>query len=169
MRLKARNASQANVCLPKGKPDMRPIFLSLSLCLFATALEAGPDRFSILLGSKHIGGTGFNEVNPGFFATWERERSVVSVGAFMNSYERGSIAATSYRPLKLWSEGDFGIVGGWALYPEIGRNFSTHLGEDVVVIGGLQARYRNTFVQLIPMNAESADGLISFGFTFSAP
>ncbi len=66
---------------------MRPIFLSLSLCLFATALEAGPDRFSILLGSKHIGGTGFNEVNPGFFVTWERERSSLSVGAFMNSYE----------------------------------------------------------------------------------
>jgi len=87
----------------------------------------------------------------------------------MNSYERVSIAATSYRPLKLWSEGDIGIFGGLALYPENGRNFSTHLGEDVVVIGGLQARYRNTFVQLIPINAESADGLISFGFTFSAP
>ena len=96
---------------------MRPIFLSLSLCLFATALEAGPDRFSILLGSKHIGGTGFNEVNPGFFATWEREHSSLSVGAFVNSYERVSISATSYRPLKLWSEGDLGIFGGLALYP----------------------------------------------------
>ena len=108
---------------------MRPIFLSLSLCLFATALEAGPDRFSILLGSKHIGGTGFNEVNPGFFATWERGRSSLSVGAFMNSYERVSIAATSYRPLKLWSEGDFGIFGGLALYPENGRNFSLILAK----------------------------------------
>ena len=95
MRLQARHASQADVCLPKGKPDMRPLFIPLSLCLFATALEAGPDRFSILRGSKHIGGPGFNEVNPGFFATWEREHSSLRVGAFLNSYRRVSIAAPS--------------------------------------------------------------------------
>lgn len=148
---------------------MRRIFLALSLCFLATSLQAGPDRFSVLLGSKHIGGTGFNEVNPGLFAIWEHERSALSLGAFYNSHERISIAATSYRPLKRWEDGDAGVFGGVAHYPKNGRDFSTHLGGDVIFIGGIQARYRNAFIQLIPMSANSADGLISFGLTFEAP
>lgn len=147
---------------------MRTI-IALCLCFFATSLHAGPDRFSVLLGSKHIGGTGFNEFNPGFFATWERERTALSLGIYLNSYERVSIAATSYLPLKQWKTGDAGLFAGLAHYPTDGRNFKTHLGGDVVFIGGAQLRQGHAFVQFTPMNADSADGLISFGLTFEAP
>lgn len=143
--------------------------LALFLCLNATALNAGPDRFSVLLGSHHINGTGFNEVNPGLFATWERERTALSLGVFINSYERVSIAATSYLPLKTWKTGDAGVFAGLAHYPTNGRDFKTHLGGDVVFLGGLQLRQGYGFVQVVPMNADSAEGLISFGLTFDVP
>lgn len=148
---------------------MKRIFLAACLFLCATAVQAGPDRYSVLLGSHHIGGSGFNEVNPGLFATWERERTALSFGVFLNSYERVSLSATSYLPLKRWENGTAGLFGGLAYYPENGRDFKTHLGGDIVFIGGAQVQFGNVFMQFIPMNADSADGLISFGLTFDAP
>lgn len=148
---------------------MYRVFIFLNFVFLAAPLHAGPDRVSVLLGSKHIGATGFNEINPGLFLTWEREHSAFSLGAFYNSYKRVSLAATSYRPLKTWENGDAGLFAGLALYPVNGQNFKTHLAENVVFIGGLQARHRNLFIQLVPMNAGSADGLLSFGVTFEAP
>ncbi|MBU2982581.1 hypothetical protein KO498_12250 [Lentibacter algarum] len=132
----------------------------------ASASNAGPDRFSVLLGSKHIGATGFNELNPGLFATWERETWAYSFGAYVNSYERGSLAATAHYPLTRWKSGDLSLFGGLAWYPKDGRRFNTHIAGDVVAIGGLHLRQGHVFVQLVPMTAGGADGLLSFGLTW---
>lgn len=147
---------------------MYRVFVFLSLVFLATPLHAGPDRYSLLLGSKHIGATSFNELNPGVFLTWEQSHSAFSLGAFYNSYKRVSLAATQYRPLKTWANSDAGLFAGLAFYPVNGKTFKTHLGGDMVFIGGLQARHQNLFVQLVPMTAGGADGLLSFGVTFAA-
>ncbi len=140
------------------------------LCSFVapSGAQAGPDRFSVLLGSKHVGASGYNEINPGLFATWEREKWAYSFGAYVNSYERGSLAATAHLPLKRWKTGELSVFGGLAWYPKDGRRFSTHITSDVVAIGGLHLRQGNVFVQLLPMTEGGASGLLSFGLTWDA-
>ena len=126
---------------------------------------AGPDRVSILLGSEHVGATAnFKEVNPGVFLTWEG-RFDWTVGVFRNSYGRGALAGTVAMPL--YEEGRFSLDAflGAAYYPEDGRNFKVHVG-DVIPIGGLQARYGNVFMQVLPMDGSVADAVVSFGLTF---
>ncbi|MDU8926708.1 hypothetical protein RXV86_04845 [Alisedimentitalea sp. MJ-SS2] len=127
-----------------------------------------PDRFSVLLGSHHINGTGFNEINPGLFATWERERWAYSIGGYLNSYEKGSLAATAHLPLFHWDRGAISAFGGLAWYPGDGRRFSTRLGGDVVGIGGVELRQGNVFMQFVPMSTNSVDGLVTFGLTWAA-
>lgn len=129
---------------------------------------AGPDRFSVLLGSHHINGTGFNEINPGLFATWEQERWAYSVGGYLNSYDKGSLAATAHLPVAHWDNGMISAFAGLAWYPGDGRRFSSHIGGDVVGIGGLELRQGNVFMQFLPMNTNSVDGLVTFGLTWDA-
>jgi len=150
---------------------MRKLF-TLVFTIFlagASLAQAGPDRFSVLLGSKHIGASGFNEINPGFFATWERERFGYTVGAFLNSYERGAVSATIHTPFWSWEGGALGGFAGLAWYPEDGRTIETHLGGDIIAIGGLELRHRNVFVQFLPMGQGSADGVVSLGLTWDVP
>ena len=37
---------------------------------------------------------------------------------------------------------------------------------DAVPLAGVQTRYRNAFVQLIPAGGQSLDALVTFGLTF---
>jgi hypothetical protein len=138
-----------------------------ALLITATPAAAGPDRWSILLGSKHVDAQGYNEVNPGLFATWEREHLHWSVGAYHNSYDRVSVAATAYLPMIEWKGGNAGPFAGLALYPKDGRNQVTHIGGDVIAIGGIQARHRNLFVQITPMDGKPVKALIAFGITWA--
>jgi hypothetical protein len=140
--------------------------LAIVAALAATPAIAGPDRVSVLLGSNHIGAEGFNEVNPGLFATWEGDWIDLTAGVYHNSYSRTSVVATGY--LSLIEAGDFdaGVFAGVAHLPGNGRLEMAHIGNDVVAIGGLQARYGNVFVQVIPMEAQYGKALVSFGLTF---
>ncbi len=52
-----------------------------------------------------------------------------------------------------------------AVYPGEGDQFRTSFG-DVVPFVGLQARYKNVFVQFIPADGDSVDSLFTFGLTF---
>ena len=90
-----------------------------------------------------------------------------SVGAYRNSYGRASIAATAGYSFLQRGDLDLSVFGGVALYPKDGRNFAVHAG-DFVPIGGLQARYRNAFMQVIPSDGLSTDAIVSFGVTFPA-
>ena len=87
------------------------VIAAICVAFGATPAAAGPDRFSVLLGSKHIGANGFNEINPGLFATWERGRIGYSLGAYLNSYDRGSIAAVAQLGLIEWQNGSLNAFG----------------------------------------------------------
>ncbi|UYV39073.1 hypothetical protein N4R57_08705 [Rhodobacteraceae bacterium D3-12] len=136
------------------------------LAVWATPVQAGPDRFSILLGSKHIGASGFHEVNPGVFATWEGEKLGYSIGAYVNSYKRGSVAVAAHLPLFQWEKGGVSAFGGLAWYPGDGHRFKTHLGNDIVGIGGLELRHGHVYVQFLPNDAGGARGLVTLGLTW---
>jgi hypothetical protein len=83
-----------------------------------------------------MGPRAFQEFNPGLFLTWERGVNY-SIGAYYNSYERCSV---------------LGSVG-----------YDVEVTRDLVSFLGLQARYRNVFLQFIPADGDS---LLTFGLTF---
>lgn len=82
----------------------------IALCLLLPNIAAaGPDRVSVLLGSAHIGaapsirdGRGYNQINPGLFLTWETDHVDWTIGAYLNSFERGSVSATAGLPIFTW-------------------------------------------------------------------
>lgn len=132
---------------------------------------AGPDRLSFLLGSYHVGATqSFEEFNPGAFLTWTnlmwRGALDLTVGAYRNSYGDGSLAVTTAYPFVRTEKWGLELFGGLAWYPGNGDQFSYSAG-DVVPLAGLQARYRNVFVQAIPSGGSSVDAVLSFGLTFA--
>lgn len=140
--------------------------IALIALLFASPATA-QDRVSILLGSHHIGASGFNERNPGPFFTWEdRGGFDLSFGAYVNSYSRHSIAATAAFPLVPWAEGEVSAFVGAAYYPQDGRRMRVSVG-DVIPLAGVQVRHGPFFAQLIPMDGQPVDALVSFGLTFS--
>lgn len=144
---------------------MRLSTLLLVAALPSSAL-AGPDRLSILLGSEHFGATeDFQEFNPGIFATWERNVDY-SVGIFYNSYERVSALASIGYGWEVAPDLELGIFAALALYPGDGDRFRFAAG-DVVPLAGVQARYKNVFVQFIPADGETVDSLLTFGLTFA--
>lgn len=151
-----------------GRFMMRTVLAMVLAVVWNAPLEAGPDRFSVLMGSKHFGSNGFNEINPGLFATWEGEKLAYSLGAYLNSYDRGSLAATAHVPVFRWKGGEASAFAGLAWYPKDGHRFQTQIGGDIVGIGGLNLRHGHAFVQLIPMVTNGAQGLASFGFTWEA-
>ena len=140
--------------------------LILAALLPTSALAAGPDRLSVLLGSKHFGATrDFQEFNPGLFLTWEQQVFDYSVGAYYNSYEDMSVLGAISYNYEIAPEFEIGAFAGVALYPGEGDQFSVSAG-DVVPLGGVQARYRNVFAQWIPADGASVDSLLTFGLTF---
>ena len=148
---------------------IKHLILAVAIALFAVAApaHAGPDRVSLLLGSAHVGGAGFEGRNPGVFLTWEDRGPGfdLSVGAYRNSYGRGSFAATIALPVAHWRDGAVSIFAGAALYPKDGRHFRMHVG-DVVPIGGVQVRHRSAFLQIMPSDGVAVDAVIAVGLTF---
>lgn len=140
----------------------------LLMLLLPSAVLAGPDRVSILLGSEHFNATEeFQEFNPGIILTWERNLDY-SVGVYYNSYEEvGALAAVSY---DFWEGQNWalGVFGALALYPGDGDRFKVSVG-DVVPLAGLQGRYGNVFAQLIPGNGRTTDAVLAVGLTFELP
>lgn len=114
------------------------------LCL---ALAAGPvaaqDRVALLLGSHHIGGDGFEEVNPGLFLTWDDG----SVGAYRNSYGDVSLALTHE----------------WALTDHVSAFVGVVTYDGLMPIAGLLFTAGPVFVQIIPSDGRAADGIVSLG------
>tara|TARA_R110002094_G_scaffold160396_2_gene145780 strand:- start:46 stop:486 length:441 start_codon:yes stop_codon:yes gene_type:complete len=139
--------------------------LIILLLLPLRAQAEGPDRVSILLGSRHYGADGFQEVNPGLFLTWERDMDI-SIGVFRNSYNKAAIAATVAVPVVEWDQGNISLFAGAAYYPEDGRLQKIHLG-DVIPIGGIQARHKDIFFQLTPLDGDPVKGLLAFGVTWA--
>lgn len=132
---------------------------------------AGPDRLSFLIGSEHIGATQpFEEINPGVFLTWTnalwKQNLDITAGAFRNSYGDGSLAVTTAYPFVRTEHWGFEMFGGLAWYPGNGDQFA-HSAGDIVPLIGLQARYRNVFVQAIPSGGKTVDAVMSFGLTFA--
>lgn len=113
--------------------------------------QAGPDRLSLLVGSRHLGADRhFEESNPGLFLTWEDRHGVdLTVGAFRNSFGGTSVAATAAMPVFEHGGAQVSLFGGLAVYPGDGDQFEFHAG-DIVPIGGLQARVGNMFLQALP-------------------
>lgn len=147
---------------------MKPHHLAALMiaCFAPGAVQAGPDRVSLLLGSHHVDAKyDFNERNPGVFLTWERSRVDWTVGVYDNSFGKPSVAVTAALPVTQWERGEVSLFAGLALYPGDGRYFAVHAG-DVVPIGGLQVRHGNVFMQVIPSDGVITDAIVSFGLTF---
>lgn len=142
--------------------------LAAALCLLpsiASAFDA-PDRVSVLMGSYHVDAKlDFNQTNPGIFLTWEKGRIDYSIGVYDNSFNKTSVAVTAAIPVIRKGDFEASVFAGLALYPEDGRMFAFHIG-DVVPIGGLQVRYKNAFVQVIPSDGVMVDAIIAGGITF---
>lgn len=144
------------------------ILAALALVIsFALPVHAGPDRLSILLGSHHAGGAGFDGRNPGLFLTWEDRGPGLdlSLGVYRNSYGRGSVAVTAALPMLRWRDGAASLFVGAALYPRDGRRQRVHLG-DLIPVAGLQLRHRDLFVQLMPGDGRPVSAVIAVGVTF---
>lgn len=134
--------------------------------LIATAVPAHADRISILTGSSHVGAPGqFEEFNPGIFYTWDDRKIDISAGIYRNSYGGTSVAVTGALPLIEWDRGELAAFAGLALYPGDGQHFKHSLG-DVVPLAGLQVRHDPFFMQVIPMDGDPVDVLLSFGLTW---
>ncbi|MFK7881221.1 hypothetical protein [Roseobacter sp.] len=132
-----------------------------------TAVLAGPDRASILLGTEHFNATeDFREFNPGLFLTWEENTFDYSVGIFQNSYSNVSVLASIGYDVEVATEFEVGAFAALALYPGEGDRFDHSIG-DVVPLIGLKARYRNFFAQLIPSDGDTTDGILAVGLTFA--
>lgn len=152
--------------------QMKQAVLAATLAVSGvTAAEAGPDQVSILLGSYHVGATrDFEEFNPGVILTWKellwQNRLDVGFGIFRNSYGDASVVATTALPLVRDRNWGLDLFAALATYPGEGDQFSHSIG-DVVPIAGLQARYRNVFVQAIPSGGNSVDATLTYGLTFA--
>lgn len=150
-----------------------PLVAAVSVSAFAlpAAADWQPDRLSLLLGSHHAGATiDFENFNPGIFLSWDGSEVLggqvnYTAGVFHNSYGRASISGTLGLDWPVTDDLDIGLFGGLAYYPEDGRTFAISYG-DVVLIGGLQARFGNVFAQIIPSDGEFADAILTFGVTF---
>lgn len=131
------------------------ILATIILFFMAAAAFAGPDRVSILIGSRHYPSGNYEELNPGVFVGWYDNRgNDWTVGAYRNSYGDPSVALTRGWAINpSWS-----IVAGVAHYPDADRHFKYHAGNLIPVVG---VRYQkgNVFVQAIP-------GVFAFGLTF---
>lgn len=123
-----------------------------------------PDRISVLMASRHIRATGYNEVNPGLFLTWEG-RVDLSLGAYRNSYGRNSVAVTLNYDFIETDGLRLGLIGGFAHYPIEGGLMVPSLG-DLVPIGGVQIVTGNLFLQFLPMDGKPALGVLAGGVTF---
>lgn len=140
-------------------------FLTLAALFFA-APAAAQDRVSILLGSRHIGASGYHETNPGVFLTWEDRGGLdLSMGLYSNSYGRRSMAAVAALPVARWDGGALSLFVGLAHYPQDGRRSRVAVG-DVVPLAGVQVRHGPFFAQAIPMDGRPVKALIAFGLTF---
>lgn len=129
---------------------------------------AGPDRISLLLGSKHINSSErFNEVNPGLIFTWEESDIDFSIGAYENSYRKLSIVGTVGYNLVRTRDFSAGVFLGLARYPGNGSKFALNFGNDVIPLAGLQMRYRSIFLQVLPGDGQVNSAVVTFGATFS--
>ena len=127
--------------------------------------HANPDRISFLVGTEHVNASrDFQEFNPGVFLTWEHNLNY-SVGVFYNSYEEVSLLGSIGYDYEIARDFDVGAFAAIALYPGDGDEFRYSAG-DLVPLVGLQARYKNVFVQFLPADGESLDALFTFGLTF---
>lgn len=142
---------------------MKTLIAAAAIAIASTAAHA--DRLSVLIGSRHIGATGFEETNPGIFYTLERDRLGLSLGVYRNSYGKASVAAFASWDVAAWDGGALAVFGGVAHYPGDGRTMAIHAG-DVVPLAGLQIRQGNFFAQLVPMDGKPVKALIAFGLTF---
>ena len=142
--------------------------LRVLICLVIAAgpVCAGPDRMAFHLGSYHAGATSeFEEVNPGLFLSWDRPNEVVlSVGAFRNSYGRGSVAATAAKVFYRGRNSAAAVFAGLAHYPGNGNDIRHAIG-DFVPLAGLQLHYRSLFVNVMPGDGDTLDAIFSFGVT----
>lgn len=142
------------------------IRILIIVMIFAGPAVAEPDRLGIHLGSFHAGATGeFEEVNPGLFLSWERPGGVTySVGAYRNSYGRGSVAATVAKTILRSKTAGLDVFAGLAHYPGNGQNIRHAIG-DVVPLVGLKMHYRQLFVNVMPGDGDAVDAIFSFGIT----
>lgn len=140
---------------------IRAAVLWLMLSVLPAAAE--PDRLSLLLGSSHPGGQGYEDRTPGLFLTWEERGGLdLSLGIYRNSFGRAAVAATASLPVIRWTGGQAALFLGAALYPGDGHRFAAHAG-DLVPLGGVQIRHGHHLLQIMP-----GDGMavVTLGLSF---
>jgi hypothetical protein len=162
---------------------IRPLCLALAVLIAAPAAAIaqgwGPDRAYVSVGSHHegldpagFGRSRWNEFNPGLILAWEDRHLGLNyaAGGFVNSFgDLSPFLGVS----RFWQVAEDLSVGPFAALSDYGRNskfFETRLGSTgVVVLGGVQANYRNVFVQVQPTGRTGGGvgAVVAAGLTFS--
>ena len=138
---------------------MTRLLLALAL-LIPTIASAGPDRVYVMAGSKHLNTIyEFNEINPGIFLTWEESMLDFTVGGYINSYSKTSLAVSVAYPILRGENYSVDVFAGLATYFDTSR-------PDILPMAGIQGRLGPMFVQYIPTPGNYVDGIVSFGMTF---
>ena len=134
-----------------------------------------PDRVYVPIFSRHLnidplqfGKQRWNERNFGIYFSWEQmgpHDLDYGIGVVKNSF--GEISP-QVSIAKFWAglheDLDIGLIGTLADYKDNSRFFNTRVfSSDYVFLGGIIARYKNTFLQVLP----SYDSRQRLGFVFS--
>lgn len=136
----------------------------------AFACDMTPDRASVLIASKHIGYDGENDLNEnnfGGFLTWECENWSLTGGFYDNSYRKTSTTLSVGYDFAKGENWAVGVFGGVSHYPD-NQPYEVifTFGNDLTFVGGLQARYENLFVQVIPGDFTTVNAIVAGGLTF---
>ena len=161
----------------------RIIVIIITIVLGSNAFGSNgltPDRIMLPLASKHYGMEGyrengrtrsFNEFNPGLLLAWENRALGLDVtaGAYRNSHHKTSgIAYVS----RTWEVADTDIhIGPFIGVSHYGRNSKfidsrvTYKG--FVFMGGLYARWKYVFVNVVPNPVQdNLKPIVGVGLTF---
>lgn len=141
------------------------IKILFAFIFFCQPAFAGPDRVSILIGSKHFGGSNFNEVNPGVLLTWEGPVVDVTAGIFENSYGDMAPSVLASVPVLTWGTGEVSIFAGLAYYGQRAARMKYSAG-GLIPVGGVQIRQGYGFLQVMPSDGKPVDAILAFGLTF---
>jgi len=139
-----------------------------STCATSALADLQPDRLSFLIGSDHINATyPYNEKNPGVFLGWDGDYFSTDVGVYKNSFGKTSVAITVSKKILERENFHLDVIGGFANYPGNGKDFMVHFG-DVTPIVGLQAVYKDYYVQIFPgcPGCGEVPAVLAIGVTF---
>lgn len=151
------------------------MILTAGSSLAAQAEGLMPDRVYVPLKSFHVGVDAsdhdqdkWNEFNPGLIGSWENRGLglTYNFGAFVNSHSDLSTHISVSKVFDITTDLSIAGFAAFADYHEHSDGFDYRIG-DFIFIPGVQANYKNFFVQAFPLPTDDGYGaVLAAGLTF---